>query len=267
MPIVLLLFRSQEVNQTWRRRAFRMLESWLARRALMRLTAKNYNRLVPRLVAKMKADLEHADDALLAGLSGGEGEISRWPADGEFREFLISRDVYGAVSQPRLAMALAAVEAALYSSKTDVPQLAENLSLEHLMPQRWEENWPLCGIDGKLLAGEELELEIAERSMRIHRLGNLTIVTRPLSASLSNSPWSIKRKALTAYGKLLLNARLAEHETWDEGAIDEYGAWLADQLVSIWPGPAAQSSTTEPKPTLSDDSENVVDRHPAGVEP
>ena len=86
LPIVLLLFRSPEITVERRRRALRILESWLARRALMRLTAKNYNRLVPRLVAKMKADLEHADDALLDALSGGEGEISRWPWDNELGE-------------------------------------------------------------------------------------------------------------------------------------------------------------------------------------
>ena len=77
LPFVPLLFRSPEISVERRRRGLRILESWLARRALMRLTAKNYNRMVPRLVAKMKADLEHADDALLPALSGGEGEISR----------------------------------------------------------------------------------------------------------------------------------------------------------------------------------------------
>lgn len=146
-------------------------------------------------------------------------------------------------------MALAAVETALYSSKTDIPQLAENLSLEHLMPHGWEENWPLRGVAGKSLQGEELALETEERSMRIHRLGNLTIVTQPLNASLSNSVWSIKRRALNAHSELLLNARLAEREAWDEEAIDEHGAWLADQLVSIWPGPTLGSWTTIPEPT------------------
>ena len=283
LPIVLLLFRSAEVSQVRRRRALRMLESWLARRALMRLTAKNYNRLVPRLVAKMKADLEHADDALLAGLSGGEGEISRWPADGEFRDFLTSRDAYGNVSQPRLVMALAAVEAALYSSKTDIPQLAQNLSLEHLMPQGWEQNWLLRGLDGNPLQGEQLELATEERTMRINRLGNLSIVTQPLNASLSNSAWSTKRKALNAHSKLLLNARLTERETWDEDAIDARGAWLADQLVSIWPGPAlsnwaeppeptatwrgpaSENRTTKPAPEIHDAVPNVVDRQSTGT--
>ena len=243
LPIVLLLFRSPEVTEDRRRRALRILESWLARRALMRLTAKNYNRLVPRLVAKMKADLEHADDALLEALSGGEGEISRWPADAEFSEFLRTRDVYGTVSQPRLVMALAAAEASLYSNKTDIPVLADALSLEHLIPQEWEKHWPLTDADGNALEGEGLEHATAERWARLHRLGNLTIVTHPLNSSLSNSAWTTKRTELNKHSRLLLNARLAERDTWDEQNVDERGAWLAQRLVAIWPGPDVASWT------------------------
>jgi hypothetical protein len=43
------------------------------------------------------------------------------------------------------------------------------------------------------------------------------------------------------YLRLLLNARLAERHSWDEQAIDEHGAWLAQQLAAIWPGPDAAS--------------------------
>jgi hypothetical protein len=218
-----------------------MLESWLARRALMRLTAKNYNRLVPRLVAKVKADLEHADDTLLEALSGGEGEISRWPTDAEFLDFLRTRDVYGTVSQPRLVMALAAVEASLYSNKTDIPALAGALSLEHLIPQGWENHWPLTDADGNALEGQELEQAAEQRLARLHRLGNLTIVTHPLNASLSNSAWTTKRAELNRHSRLLLNARLAERDTWDEQAVDEHGSWLAERLVAIWPGPDVAS--------------------------
>ncbi len=226
LPIVLLLFRSSEVTEKQRRRGLRILESWLTRRALMRLTAKNYNRLVPRLVAKMKADIEHADDALLQALSGAEGEISRWPGDAEFTEFLRTREVYGTVSQPRLVMALAAAEASLYTNKTDVPVLADNLSLEHLVPQEWEKHWPLTDTDGSALEGEALERATAERWARLNRLGNLTIVTQPLNAAMSNSPWEKKRAELNRHSKLLLNAKLAERNTWDEQAIDERGRCL-----------------------------------------
>jgi hypothetical protein len=239
LPIVLLLFRSPELTEDRRHRGLRMLESWLARRALMRLTAKNYNRLVPRLVAKMKVDLAHADDALLEALSGGEGEISRWPDDAEFGHFLRTRELYGTVSQPRLVMALAAVEASLYSNKTDVPGVARTLSLEHLMPQEWETHWPVRDPDSHALEGEALEQASTVRSAHLHRLGNLTIVTHPLNASLSNSGWTTKRAELNKHSRLLLNARLAQRPIWDEQAIDEHGAWLAQRLMTIWPGPDA----------------------------
>jgi hypothetical protein len=75
-------------------------------------------------IGQWRSWLSHADDVLLEALSGGEGEISRWPTDSEFSDFLRTRDVYGTVSQPRLVMALAAVEASLYSNKTDAPELA-----------------------------------------------------------------------------------------------------------------------------------------------
>ena len=40
LPIVLLLFRSAELDTARRRRALAALESWLVRRAILRLTAK-----------------------------------------------------------------------------------------------------------------------------------------------------------------------------------------------------------------------------------
>ena len=70
----------------------------------------------------------------------------------------------------------------------------------------------------------------------MHRLGNLTIVTAPLNSSISNSLWTTKRIDLNRDSKLLLNARLADRETWDEHAVDEHTQWLADRLVQIWPG-------------------------------
>lgn len=134
-------------------------------------------------------------------------------------------------------MALAAAEATLYSNKVDVPQIADWLSLEHLIPQTWEGNWALVDERGAALDGDSLEEATDRRARRVHHLGNLTIVTAPLNSSMSNGPWAQKRKDLNHHSKLLLNARLADQETWDEDAIDERTTWLADRIVEIWPGP------------------------------
>lgn len=242
LPIVLLLFRSQDVTADRRRRACWILESWLARRALMRWTAKNYNRLVPRLITAIKADIAHADEALLATLSGAEGNVSRWPTDAEFVEFLRTRDAYGTISQSRLVMALQAVEMRLRTSKTEALSFGGGLSIEHLMPQGWETHWPLSA-DSAEKDKEALQRAAEARAARIHRLGNLTIVARPLNPAMSNATWAVKRSKLNEHTVLLLNSKLTERETWDEQAIEERGEWLASILVHIWPGPNSESFT------------------------
>ena len=146
------------------------------------------------------------------------------------------------------------------------------------MPQGWEENWPLCGIDGK-------PLRVRSSSWRLPSDGRVSTASATSRSSRSPStprcptaPGRTKRKALNAHSKLLLNARLAEHETWDEQAIDEHGAWLADRLVSIWPGPASENSTTwpgptpeswttKPEPAIRDLNHNAADGQPTDREP
>jgi len=69
------------------------------------------------------------------------------------------------------------------------------------------------------------------------------VVTQPLNSALSNSPWLKKRAELNRHSVLLLNARLAERDTWDESTIDAHGDWLAQRLAEIWPGPDSDKSS------------------------
>jgi hypothetical protein len=232
LPIVLLLFRSPEITADRRRRGLAMIESWLARRVLMRMTTKNYNRFVPRLIGRIKADLAHADEALHAALVGSEARTNRWPDDEEFVSFLVTRDAYGVVARPRLVMALAAVETSLRTKKTELTAIPTGLSLEHLLPQQWEGHWPLPTDDSEQHAG---------RQAALHKIGNLTIVAGGLNSTMQNSAWRIKRAALNRHSVLLLNARLVDRDSWDEAAIEERGRWLATRLAAIWPGPSSET--------------------------
>jgi hypothetical protein len=231
-PLVLLLFRDSRISAPRRRRALQILESWLVRRALMRLTVKNYNQQIPAMLVGVARDPEHADEALLAHLRSRLAQISRWPTDEEFKAYLTTRSLYGHVAAKRLVMALAAVEQSLYSAKVDLPVVPKNLSLEHVLPQAWEQHWPLpAGMD-RVEAGRR-------RQDRLHRLGNLTLTTTPLNASLSNAAWSVKRTALNKSSKLLLNAELIDtfEAEFDEDSIDQRGDVLADRICAVWPGP------------------------------
>lgn len=234
MPLVLLLFRDTRITHERRRRALRILESWLVRRALARLTPKAYNQQVPVMVTGVSEKPEHADDVLLKQLRSGEGDISRWPTDDELRTSLTTKALYNLVASKRIVMALAAIEESLYSSKVDVPVIPKTLSLEHVMPQSWEEHWPLPKDKDPVIAKEE-------RDARIHRLGNLTLTAQPLNAAMSNSAWAVKRKELNKATRLLLNVELLDEypEQFYESAIDARCDQLAQRLLKLWPGPDA----------------------------
>jgi hypothetical protein len=230
-PLVLLLFRDQHITSVRRRRALRILESWLVRRALMRLTVKDYNQQIPTMLDRVAAEPDRADEALFNHLRSRFAKISRWPTDDEFKTYLTTRPLYGHIAAKRLVMALAAVELSLYSAKVDLPHVPKTLSLEHILPQDWEPHWPLpVDIDTTDAA--------RRRQETLHCLGNLTLTTAPLNSALSNAAWPAKRAALNKASKLLLNVELIEKcGTFDEDAIDERGELLAERICKLWPGP------------------------------
>jgi hypothetical protein len=240
LPIVLLLFRSEELGHRRRRCALAALESWLVRRAILRLTAKNYNRTLTSLLTAIKEDIARADEAVVRELRSSQATTAIWPSDREIRKRLEAGDLYGYVGQARVRMLLEACELDLRDpAKTEPIAIPAGLSIEHALPQLWEKHWPLP-------AGGDPEALRTDREAHVNRLGNLTLVTQPLNAAMSNAPWRpsatspySKRAELAKRSALLINQRLCEHKHWDEGLIDERGHELTDRIIRTWPGPTA----------------------------
>lgn len=100
LPLVLLLFREQTISVEQRRRALRMIESWLVRRMIMGVTTKGYNQQIPVIIGRIAADPASADEVLLHELRTGATDISRWPDDEEILVQLGQRGMYGYIAQP-----------------------------------------------------------------------------------------------------------------------------------------------------------------------
>ena len=236
LPIVLLLFRSDELGDRRRGRALAALESWLVRRAILRLTSKNYNRTLTSLLTAIKADISRADEAVVREMRSSQATTAVWPSDREIRTRLEETDLYGYVGQARVRMLLEACELDLRDPvKTEAIALPAGLSIEHALPQSWEEHWPLPD-DG----------DPEDRDAHVNRLGNLTLVTQPLNAAMSNASWRAsatspysKRAELRKRSVLLINQHLCQHDHWDEHLIDERGRELTDRIIRTWPGPKA----------------------------
>lgn len=108
----------------------------------------------------------------------------------------------------------------------------DKYSLEHLMPQKWEENWK---------APDNLnEVQLFDfkntRNKTICTLGNLAIITLGLNSSISNSKWKkkvdggLRDKA----GDLITMKDVVNKSKWDEGTISARAEWLANKANLIW---------------------------------
>lgn len=235
-PLLLRLFGETEgaLPIEERRRALAVLESWLVRRMLCRLTTKDYNRLQLDLLERLDARTGESPAEIVIDFFGGQGSDSRlWPSDDQVTDAVLEEEFYRRLTRARLRMVLEAVEDHLRSPKAEEQHVVRGrLTIEHLMPQTWEINWPAE-------AHEPSELARARRSRLIHTLGNLTLVNNKLNPALSNSPWDSKRHEIQKHSVLQLNRHLLEAywEEWTEDTIRQRSSWLASQIIQIWPSP------------------------------
>lgn len=127
------------------------------------------------------------------------------------------------------------------------------LSIEHIMPQNWLQHWgtlpsgrtaPAAGV---LPEDEEIASELQQRNRLVHTLANLSLLTPPANASASNGDFASKKPRLLD-ALLRMNLDIASCPQWDEKAISDRAARLADLAVKIWP----------PRPALSSSDENLA---------
>ena len=82
-------------------------------------------------------------------------------------------------------MLLEAVEDQLRAAYNNPPVPRRGYPIEHVLPQKWEDNWPVEGLEAQL-----------ERGGHVHRFGNLTLLTENLNSAVSNGAWHVKRQKL-----------------------------------------------------------------------
>ena len=260
-----------DVLQEQRDRCATAIESFLVRRMACNLTTKDYNRLFLSLLPGVQTFGgtevgEHVEQALAEQTAPSR----YWPDDGKYISALLGENIDRVLKGPRLRVLLGGMEAALRLNKSEmgfVPANVERLSVEHLLPQQWTSHYPLP---------DDAEADALERRERaVHRLGNLTLTTTKLNSSVSNGPWSIKRRELNQHAVLLLTAgsvlqappsledRLGQDwaQTWDEQRIDLRGLYLTSLAMRAWPRP----ETTEAFEATRDKCEEVPNDLQAAV--
>ncbi len=227
-PVLLLLLSAEHDKRIG---AFRALESYLVRRMVCRQTAKDYNRLTIELASRLlNSGLDEADRVVRDFLKEQTAYSRVWLSDDGVASSLMTLPLYRLLTRGRLRIVLEGIESQRRSEKAEQPDVPKNLTIEHLMPVSWGQNWTIAD-------APERELAAQKRNEIIHTIGNLTLVTRKLNSSLSNAAWKDKRDALLTHSVMNMNRELRDQSAWDEESITSRSAEMAKLIAEHWPGP------------------------------
>lgn len=214
------------------------IESYIVRRAICRLTPKNYNRIFLALLTKLSKEGLPSRVSVRRELLSLEGDSAVWPNSDVFKKSLMYDPLYISIRPRGVCIALTALELASRTPRQESLPLPINnqLTIEHVMPQGFKaEEWPYP--EQESVDKQEVE---SRRQNLLHSLGNLTLLTQPLNSEASNSPFKIKRPEITKQSLLILNSyfqRFSDNDMWNEDTILERGKDLANLALRIWEYP------------------------------
>lgn len=230
-PVLLWLAASTPPNDQLRK-ALSSLESYLVRRMVCRLNARQYGVLFMELLRDViEVGAEHAGDKIVDRLMSEQSGATVWPSDDDLREAFRREPLYWSLSRGRLRLVLEGIEGELRTDKAESRYVPRNLTIERIMPQGWMRHWPLPpDTDDPVTAARH-------RERMIHTIGNLTLANDKLNPALSNGPWDQKRTLLEGHSVLFLNKRVLDDApaTWDEQAIDDRSQKLCEAAIRVWP--------------------------------
>ena len=226
LPYVLYVLRNVR-SASERNLIFGYLESYIVRRQLCKSENNSYSDLFSEnLVGNQILTLEALKDYIE---NKGEIQALSLPNDDRIRESLLDTDH----PNKRGLAILFLMETRLRSGRPHATKLYpfEEYSLEHLMPKKYEKNWPF--IDG---------YDEDARKFLINTLGNMAILPQRLNSSISNAKWKVKKEGnkkqngIAYYASDLVTLKnVIKKKEWNETTIIERAKWLAEVAVRIWP--------------------------------
>ena len=221
----LILFMKSKTEKEGFKACIQILQSYIIRRKLCNLPAKNYNNSFITIMKKIDQNQKYMANKLKDILSESKEDTYKFPDNKEFEESFLKQKLTNKDAKEILFCI------ALYQNKNNELHDTENLkkardySLEHILPKKWKEHWnnPKLSIEDEIKRNEALKA-----------IGNLTLTTQKLNSKLGNQSWDKKKNTLKQYSKLRMTLDYLDEETWNEKEIENRGKELAKIAQKIW---------------------------------
>ncbi|MCT9413803.1 DUF262 domain-containing HNH endonuclease family protein [Acinetobacter baumannii] len=222
MPLMLFIMK-QVKDEAELKKILKVLESYIARRTICKMTTKNYNNLFLSLLVEVKKWDTITSERFLNKLLTYKEDTNIFPSDEQVRKAIFNKTLINKYTREVLYII------SLYDlsdPKVDNHVLSlDGFSLEHLMPKKWQNNWDIP---------ETKEL-IDQNNYKLLTLGNLALIKGTLNSKLRDAAWSSKRKDLDTYSTLKRTRECLDKEIWDVKQIDERSHSLFKAIMQIWP--------------------------------
>lgn len=214
----------------------RIIDCYLMRRVALKARYSGFDETAFGHVQALRDAARGEIGMVLMSRFLASGWSERWPRNDEIVRHFMSGDMYRGISSARLQLLLGGVAKQMHEDKEEDQDLSmefvpKDLSVEHVAPQSWERHWQ----DGLNVGTSEEDRW--RMSQIVHRIGNLTLVTKPMNSRLRDNPWSFKA-GLLRDDNLEMNRRLLDDMTgdvWNEAEIDRRSQQLAKYVTEIWP--------------------------------
>ena len=209
IPVVLKL-RSLELDKKELDECYAMLENFIIRHWLCKKVTNSINKVIGRNLKNI-----NGKDSMQKFIASFEVT-----GDEEIKEAMFNID------NKRASLVLFWIE--LYncrSEKNDISELQYTYTLEHLMPQTWQENWSNIG------KNEETANEL------IYQIGNMALLKSKLNTAIQNNNWDKKREEIQKHAMLKITQEVTKNRAWNKNKIEERSEKIFNDFLKIWQNP------------------------------
>lgn len=224
MPLLLKLKALYGKDEKTLKECYEVLEIFIINCYVSSATTKDYN----KLFAKMTLELDDKNPIISIKNHLKERTTTPLPNHSQIENSLKSTSRN--LDNKRAKLVLFWIELfRRHNNPNDIKELTYKYELEHLMPQKWEENWKEIGKDK----------DNAERL--IYQIGNMTLLNGSLNAGISNAKWEIKlngdtnkKNCISNCADLKITKELLDEIEWNKDKIENRTANLIDEFFKIW---------------------------------